>query len=66
MAGGGIDDENGDDDQGDFDVDETDLESFTTVLESNEDIDEFQIFCRSLQRKSSFSLIIDFPFVFFE
>lgn len=42
---------NGDEDQSNFDVEETDLESFSTVLESNDDIDEFQIFCLSLQRK---------------
>ena len=44
----GGDDEDGD---SDFDLDETDLESYSTVLEVNEDIDEFQIFCDSLQRK---------------
>ena len=41
-----------DDDKSDFDIDETDLESFSTVLEMSDDIDEFQIFCISLQRKS--------------
>ena len=40
-----------DDDNSDFDIDETDLESFSTVLEMSDDIDEFQIFCASLQRK---------------
>jgi hypothetical protein len=46
-VGNGNDDEDGD---SDFDIDETDLESYSTVLEANEDIDEFQIFCDSLQR----------------
>lgn len=50
MTGDGLDDDDDDDDEGsDFDIDETDLESYSTVLESNEDIDEFQIFCESLQ-----------------
>ena len=35
----------------DLDYAETDLESFSTVLEANSGIDEFQIFCVSLQRK---------------
>jgi hypothetical protein len=51
MSGDGFDDD--DDDEGsDFDIDETDLESYSTVLEANEDIDEFQIFCESLQSTS--------------
>ena len=53
MSGDGLGDnnnENGDDEGSDFDLDETDLETFSTVLEANEDIDEFQIFCESLQR----------------
>jgi hypothetical protein len=51
MSGDGFDDDDDDDDDGsDFDIDETDLESYSTVLEANEDIDEFQIFCESLQR----------------
>jgi len=51
MSGDGLDDDDDDnDDEGsDFDIDETDLESYSTVLEANEDIDEFQIFCESLQ-----------------
>jgi hypothetical protein len=50
MSGDGADDDDDDDDVGsDFDIDETDLESYSTVLEVNEDIDEFQIFCESLQ-----------------
>jgi len=40
-----------DEDESDFDIDETDLESYSTVLEASEDIDEFQIFCESLQSK---------------
>jgi hypothetical protein len=48
-GGGGNDDD--EDDDSDFDIDETDLESYSTILEANEDIDEFQIFCDSLQRK---------------
>ncbi len=53
MSGDGLDDDDDDDDDGsDFDIDETDLESYSTVLESNEDIDEFQIFCESLQSMS--------------
>lgn len=52
MSGDGLgDNNNGDDDDSDFDIDETDLESYSTVLEVNEDIDEFQIFCESLQSK---------------
>ena len=51
MSGDGLGDDNDDDDDNDFDIDETDLESYSTVLEVNEDIDEFQIFCDSLQRK---------------
>ncbi|CAF1060914.1 unnamed protein product [Adineta ricciae] len=52
MSGDGLDeDDDDDDDEGsDFDIDETDLESYSTVLEVNEDIDEFQIFCESLQK----------------
>lgn len=46
MSGDGLDNDN---DDSDFDFDETDLESYSTVLEINEDIDEFQIFCESLQ-----------------
>lgn len=46
----GNDDE---DDDTDFDIDETDLESYSTVLEASEDIDEFQIFCDSLQKLQS-------------
>jgi hypothetical protein len=51
MSGDGLDDDDDDnDDEGsDFDIDETDLESYSTVLEANQDIDEFQIFCESLQ-----------------
>ena len=50
MSGDGLDDDDDEDDEGsDFDIDETDLESYSTVLEANEDIDEFQIFCESLQ-----------------
>ncbi|CAF4985338.1 unnamed protein product, partial [Rotaria magnacalcarata] len=51
MSGDGLDgDDDDDDDEGsDFDIDETDLESYSTILEANEDIDEFQIFCESLQ-----------------
>ena len=49
MSGDGLDDDDDDDDESDFDIDETDLESYSTVLESNDDIDEFQIFCESLQ-----------------
>ena len=53
MTGDGLDEDDDDDDEGsDFDIDETDLESYSTVLEANEDIDEFQIFCESLQSKS--------------
>ena len=53
MSGDGFEDDDGDDDDegSDFDIDETDLESYSTVLEANEDIDEFQIFCESLQSK---------------
>lgn len=53
MSGDGLGDENNndEDDDSDFDIDETDLESYSTILEVNEDIDEFQIFCDSLQRK---------------
>jgi hypothetical protein len=50
MAGDGIDGNDDDDDKSDFGLDETDLESFSTLLEINEEIDEFQIFCSSLQR----------------
>ncbi|CAF3605893.1 unnamed protein product, partial [Rotaria sordida] len=54
MSGDGLEGVGGDgdeDDEGsDFDIDETDLESYSTVLEANEDIDEFQIFCESLQK----------------
>ncbi|CAF3715518.1 unnamed protein product [Adineta steineri] len=52
MSGEGVgDDDDDDDDEGsDFDIDETDLESYSTVLEANEDIDEFQIFSESLQK----------------
>ncbi|CAF1514859.1 unnamed protein product, partial [Rotaria sordida] len=54
MSGDGLgNDNNGDDDDSDFDIDETDLESYSTVLEANEDIDEFQIFCESLQKLQS-------------
>lgn len=51
MSGDGLDDDDDDDDDegSDFDIDETDLESYSTVLEANEDIDEFQIFSESLQ-----------------
>jgi hypothetical protein len=53
MSGDGLDgDDDDDDDSSDFDIDETDLESYSTVLEANEDIDEFQIFCDSLQSRS--------------
>jgi hypothetical protein len=53
MSGDGFDNDDDDDDEGsDFDIDETDLESYSTVLEANEDIDEFQIFCESLQSTS--------------
>lgn len=48
MSGDGLKDDD-DDDSSDFDIDETDLESYSTVLEINEDIDEFAIFCESLQ-----------------
>ncbi len=53
MSGDGQGDNNDkdEDDDSNFDIDETDLESYSTVLEANEDIDEFQIFCDSLQRK---------------
>ncbi len=53
MAGDGVGDDNNEDDgdDSDFDIDETDLESYSTVLEANEDIDEFQIFSHSLQRE---------------
>ncbi len=53
MTGDGLGENNndGEDNDTDFDLDETDLESYSTVLEANEDIDEFQIFCESLQRK---------------
>ncbi len=45
--------DNDEDNEGsDYDIDETDLESYSTVLEANEDIDEFQIFCESLQSMS--------------
>jgi len=54
MSGDGVgedgEDDDDDDDGSDFDIDETDLESYSTVLEVNEDIDEFQIFCESLQK----------------
>ncbi|CAF0864105.1 unnamed protein product [Rotaria sp. Silwood1] len=55
MSGDGVGNDNdGDDnDDSDFDIDETDLESYSTVLEANEDIDEFQIFCESLQKLQS-------------
>jgi hypothetical protein len=53
MSGDGLDDDDDDDEGSDFDIDETDLESYSTVLEANEDIDEFQIFCDSLQSMSS-------------
>ncbi|CAF3967065.1 unnamed protein product, partial [Rotaria sp. Silwood2] len=54
MTGDGLGDDNQkDDDDSDFDIDETDLESYSTVLEANEDIDEFQIFCESLQKLQS-------------
>ncbi len=53
MSGDGFDDDDDDDAEGsDFDIDETDLESYSTVLEVNEDIDEFQIFSDSLQSMS--------------
>jgi hypothetical protein len=53
MSGDGLDDDDDEEDEGsDFDIDETDLESYSTVLEANEDIDEFQIFCDSLQSMS--------------
>ncbi len=54
MSGDGFEDDDDDDDGegSDFDIDETDLESYSTVLEANEDIDEFQIFCESLQSMS--------------
>lgn len=53
MSGDGLGDNNDadNDDDSDFDIDETDLESYSTVLEANEDIDEFQIFCQSLQSR---------------
>lgn len=51
MSGGDGLDNDGDDGDSDFDFDETDLENFSTVLEANEEIDEFQIFCLSLQRE---------------
>ncbi|CAF1083384.1 unnamed protein product [Adineta steineri] len=55
MAGDGLGEDNNedDDDNSDFDIDETDLESYSTILEANEDIDEFQIFCDSLQQLQS-------------
>ncbi|CAF3526399.1 unnamed protein product [Rotaria sp. Silwood1] len=56
MSGDGLEgagDDDDDDDGSDFDIDETDLESYSTVLEANEDIDEFQIFCESLQKLQS-------------
>lgn len=46
-----------DDDRSNDEDDETDLESFTTVLESQEEIDEFEIFFVSLQRKSKKSFL---------
>ena len=53
MSGDGLGGDNNEDEDNDsdFDIDETDLESYSTVLEANEDIDEFQIFCASLQRE---------------
>lgn len=58
---------NDDDNDSDFDLDETDLESFSTVLESNSGIDEFEIFCISLQRTSStpHPSLLTFDFVSF-
>jgi hypothetical protein len=55
MSGDGQGDNNDkdEDDDSNFDIDETDLESYSTVLEANEDIDEFQIFCDSLQQLQS-------------
>ncbi|CAF0759891.1 unnamed protein product [Didymodactylos carnosus] len=51
MSGDGLDELDDDnDEESDFDLDETDLESFSTVLEANEDIDEFQTFRDSLQK----------------
>jgi hypothetical protein len=67
MSGDGFEDDDDDDDEGsDFDIDETDLESFSTVLEVNEDIDEFQIFCESLQSTSFFFPSLKFSFIFTE
>ena len=52
MSGGdGLGNDDADEDDSAFDFDETDLENFSTVLEANDQIDEFQIFCISLQRK---------------
>ena len=71
MSGDGLDDDDDDDDDddgSDFDIDETDLESYSTVLEANEDIDEFQIFCESLQSKlvdSSIVCVQETQFIFF-
>ncbi|CAF0777814.1 unnamed protein product [Didymodactylos carnosus] len=42
--------DNGEDGESDFDLDETDLESFSTALEANDAIDEFQTFRDSLQK----------------
>jgi hypothetical protein len=66
MSGDGLGENNGndEDDDSDFDIDETDLESYSTVLEANEDIDEFQIFCESLQRKYEIKKKI-FLFIYF-
>ena len=50
-------DNNNEDNDSDFDIDETDLESYSTILEVNEDIDEFQILCESLQSNSSPSFL---------
>ena len=67
MSGDGLDDDDDDDDEegSDFDLDETDLESYSTVLESNEDIDEFQIFYESLQSMSyeTYSPLFKFHFL---
>jgi len=66
MSGDGLgedgEDDDDDDDGSDFDIDETDLESYSTVLEVNEDIDEFQIFCESLQSMLIFIDKFHFPY----
>jgi hypothetical protein len=54
MSGDGVTDR--DDVNSDLDIDETDLESFSTMLEMKTDIDEFDIFSRSLQRSSQMTL----------